>query len=115
MAAAATAAAAARYDVEKGGRGGQEYYPPAPPPAAEQMYPQREGEREWVPWFVPVVVAANIAMFATAMYVNNCPAHAAPARRGGAGAGSCVARGFLHRFSFQPLSENPLLGPSSAT
>ncbi|CAD6204233.1 unnamed protein product [Miscanthus lutarioriparius] len=47
------------------------------------------------------------------MYVNNCPAHAtASSRRGG---GACVARGFLHRFSFQPLSENPLLGPSSAT
>uniref|UniRef100_A0A0A8XMU5 RHOMBOID-like protein n=1 Tax=Arundo donax TaxID=35708 RepID=A0A0A8XMU5_ARUDO len=44
------------------------------------------------------------------MYANNCPAHAASSRRGGA----CVA-GFLRRFSFQPLSENPLLGPSSAT
>ncbi|KAG2550981.1 RHOMBOID-like protein 2 [Panicum virgatum] len=100
--------AAARYDVEQGGRGGEGMYPPPPPP--EQMYPQREGEREWVPWFVPVVVAANIALFAVVMYVNNCPAHAASARRGGA----CVARGFLHRFAFQPLSENPLLGPSSA-
>jgi len=47
------------------------------------------------------------------MYVNNCPAHAAASSRRGGGA--CVARGFLHRFSFQPLSENPLLGPSSAT
>jgi hypothetical protein len=79
------------------------------------MYSQREGEREWVPWFVPVVVAANITMFAATMYVNNCPAHAAPACRGGAGAGSCVARVFLHCLSFQPLSKNPLLGPSSAT
>ncbi|KAF8698444.1 hypothetical protein HU200_035184 [Digitaria exilis] len=50
------------------------------------------------------------------MYVNNCPAHASSLspRRGGGG-GSCVARGFLHRFAFQPLRENPLLGPSSAT
>ncbi|PUZ40454.1 hypothetical protein GQ55_9G425300 [Panicum hallii var. hallii] len=102
-------AAAARFDVEQGGRGGEGKYPPPPP---EQMYPQREGEREWVPWFVPVVVAVNIALFAVVMYVNNCPTHAASTRRGGGGA--CVARGFLHRFAFQPLSENPLLGPSSA-
>ncbi|EER94630.1 hypothetical protein SORBI_3001G321800 [Sorghum bicolor] len=104
--------AAARYDVEKGGRNGegkQRYSP-----QAEHLYPpQRDGEREWVPWFVPLVAAVNIVLFAVAMYVNNCPAHAS--RRGGGGAGACVARGFLHRFSFQPLSENPLLGPSSAT
>lgn len=109
--AAAAAAAAARYDVEKGrGRNGDagEHSPPPP----EHLYPQRDGEREWVPWFVPAVAAANIVLFAVAMYVNNCPAHAATSRRGG---GACVARGFLHRFSFQPLSENPLLGPSSAT
>ncbi|CAN6312167.1 unnamed protein product [Urochloa humidicola] len=98
--------AAARYDVEKGREGSY----PAPPPE-QQMYPQREGEREWVPWFVPVVVAVNIALFAVVMYANNCPAHAAASSRRGA----CVARGFLHRFAFQPLSENPLLGPSSAT
>ncbi|PAN48908.1 hypothetical protein PAHAL_9G412100 [Panicum hallii] len=102
-------AAAARFDVEQGRRGGEGRYPPPPP---EQMYTQRKGEREWVPWFVPVVVAVNIALFAVVMYVNNCPAHAASTRRGGGGA--CVARGFLHRFAFQPLSENPLLGPSSA-
>lgn len=93
--------AAARYDVEKGGRNGegkQRYSP-----QAEHLYPpQRDGEREWVPWFVPLVAAVNIVLFAVAMYVNNCPAHAS-------------RRGFLHRFSFQPLSENPLLGPSSAT
>jgi hypothetical protein len=39
------------------------------------------------------------------MYANNCPA-----RRDA----KCVAR-FLGRFSFQPLRQNPLLGPSSAT
>ncbi|CAN6324789.1 unnamed protein product [Urochloa humidicola] len=101
---------AARYDVEKG-RGREEgSYPPPPP--EQQMYPQREGEREWVPWFVPAVVAVNIALFAAVMYVNNCPAHASPSSRRG---GACVARGFLHPFAFQPLSENPLLGPSSAT
>ncbi|KAG8092323.1 hypothetical protein GUJ93_ZPchr0012g21004 [Zizania palustris] len=48
------------------------------------------------------------------MYVNNCPAHTSSLRGGRGGGGKCVA-GFLRRFSFQPLSENPLLGPSSAT
>lgn len=96
--------AASRYDVEKGGRNEGEEGKSSPP----AQYPQREGEREWVPWIVPAIVAANIAVFAVAMYVNNCPAHASP--RGG----ECVA-GFLRRFAFQPLSQNPLLGPSSAT
>ncbi|XP_016169986.2 RHOMBOID-like protein 1 isoform X1 [Arachis ipaensis] len=40
------------------------------------------------------------------MYVNDCPKHLFR--------GSCVAS-FLGRFSFQPLKENPLLGPSSYT
>ncbi|CAL0324435.1 unnamed protein product [Lupinus luteus] len=38
------------------------------------------------------------------MYVNDCPKNSV----------SCIAR-FLHRFSFQPFKENPLLGPSSFT
>jgi len=51
--------------------------------------------------------AAAAAAFAMAVTL--------PSRAGLGGGGACVARGFLHRFSFQPLSENPLLGPSSAT
>ncbi|BAT11714.1 RHOMBOID-like protein 2 [Oryza sativa Japonica Group] len=101
------AAAAARYDVEKGGRKREGEEERCGSPAAVAQYPQREGEREWVPWLVPAILVANVVVFAVAMYVNNCPSHAS---RGGA----CVA-GFLRRFSFQPLSENPLLGPSSAT
>ncbi|KAL5225784.1 hypothetical protein ABZP36_012423 [Zizania latifolia] len=104
--------AAARYDVEKGGRKGEEEEGRYGSPAAQ--YPQREGEREWVPWIVPAIVVANIVVFAVVMYVNNCPAHASSLRGGRRGGGKCVA-GFLRRFSFQPLSENPLLGPSSAT
>ncbi|CBI16118.3 unnamed protein product, partial [Vitis vinifera] len=38
------------------------------------------------------------------MFINNCPKNSV----------SCVAD-FLGRFSFQPLKENPLLGPSSST
>ncbi|KAL5747859.1 hypothetical protein ACOSP7_024877 [Xanthoceras sorbifolium] len=57
-------------------------------------------------WLVPGFVAANLVMFIVTMYVNNCPKNY--------GSGYCVA-GFLGRFSFQPMKENPLLGPSSLT
>lgn len=60
--------------------------------------------KKWVPWLVPVFVVANSVMFTISMYVNDCPKNSA----------SCVGR-FLGRFSFQPLKENPLLGPSSST
>ncbi|KAM0935103.1 putative peptidase S54, rhomboid, Rhomboid-like superfamily [Dioscorea sansibarensis] len=66
-----------------------------------------EEERVWKPWVVPLFVIANVAVFIATMYVNNCPSNPTPF-------GSCVAR-FLHRFSFQPLRQNPLLGPSSST
>lgn len=64
-------------------------------------------ERKWWPWLVPTVIVACIAVFVVEMYENNCPKH-------GSQLGGCVA-GFLRRFSFQPLRENPLLGPSSST
>ncbi|RZS08824.1 hypothetical protein BHM03_00039846 [Ensete ventricosum] len=69
--------------------------------------PGASAEREWTSWIVPLVVVANVAMFVVTMYINNCPGHRNIY-------GSCVA-GFLHRFSFQPLRENPLFGPSSST
>nr|GMC69353.1 RHOMBOID-like protein 1 [Ipomoea batatas] len=58
--------------------------------------------RKWVPWLIPCFVIANVVMFVITMYVNDCPKNSV----------SCIAR-FLGRFSFQPFSENPLLGPSS--
>ncbi|RZR88059.1 hypothetical protein BHM03_00015575, partial [Ensete ventricosum] len=64
-------------------------------------------ERAWTAWLVPLIVVACVAVFVAEMYVNNCPAHPGPF-------GSCTAR-FLHRVSFQPVRENPLLGPSSST
>uniref|UniRef100_A0A6N2MWF7 RHOMBOID-like protein n=1 Tax=Salix viminalis TaxID=40686 RepID=A0A6N2MWF7_SALVM len=60
--------------------------------------------KKWVPWLVPLFVVSNIAVFIAVMYVNDCPANS----------GSCAAPS-LGRFSFQPLKENPLLGPSSST
>ncbi|KAL6601717.1 hypothetical protein ACP70R_044937 [Stipagrostis hirtigluma subsp. patula] len=64
-------------------------------------------DRKWWPWLVPTLIVACVAVFAVEMYENNCPKH-------GSALGGCVA-GFLRRFSFQPLRENPLLGPSSST
>ncbi|AEC08202.1 unnamed protein product [Arabidopsis thaliana] len=58
----------------------------------------------WFPWLVPAIVVANIALFAISMFINNCPKNSA----------YCLAR-FLGRFAFQPMKENPLLGPSSLT
>ncbi|RWW69219.1 hypothetical protein BHE74_00023209 [Ensete ventricosum] len=69
--------------------------------------PAEAVERAWTPWLVPLFVVACVAVFVVEMYVNNCPARPQPY-------GPCVAR-FLHRFSFQAIRQNPLLGPSSST
>lgn len=58
----------------------------------------------WFPWLVPAIVVANIVLFAVSMFINNCPKNST----------KCSAR-FLGRFAFQPMKENPLLGPSSST
>ncbi|KAL4188214.1 hypothetical protein AMTRI_Chr09g22800 [Amborella trichopoda] len=67
------------------------------------VYYETSTERHWTSWLVPMFVVANVAVFLVVMYINDCPKK-----------GQCVAR-FLGRFSFQPINENPLLGPSSAT
>ncbi|XP_039062120.1 RHOMBOID-like protein 3 [Hibiscus syriacus] len=66
-------------------------------------------DSQWTLWLVPLFVVANIAVFVVVMYVNNCPEN-----RHTRIAGQCVAR-FLRRFSFEPLTENHLFGPSTAT
>lgn len=76
--------------------------------AAAHPVPDRDFSlfKRWFPWLVPTFVVANIAVFLVTMYVNDCPKHSLR--------DSCVAS-FLGRFSFQPLKENPLFGPSSST
>lgn len=64
-------------------------------------------EKKWTSWLIPMFVIANVAVFVVVMSVNNCPAKPKVS-------GNCVGK-FLGRFSFQPLRENPLLGPSSST
>ncbi|CAK9136799.1 unnamed protein product [Ilex paraguariensis] len=71
-------------------------------------YVIEERETQWTSWLIPMFVVANVAMFVVVMYINNCPKHNSGAE------GKCVAR-FLGRFSFQPLRENPLFGPSLST
>ncbi|TYG67755.1 hypothetical protein ES288_D05G101100v1 [Gossypium darwinii] len=60
--------------------------------------------KNWVPWLIPGFVIANVVVFLISMFINNCPKNSS----------SCVGR-FLGRFSFQPMKENPLLGPSADT
>lgn len=91
-----------------GRRGDNTIYPleintTAPPP------PQRGGEdfrpfRRWFPWLVTLFIVVNVVVFVVTMYINDCPKESI----------NCVLD-FLGRFSFQPLKENPLFGPSSIT
>ncbi|XP_078445630.1 RHOMBOID-like protein 3 [Wolffia australiana] len=67
-------------------------------------------EVRWRSWLVPLFVVANVVMFVVTMYENNCPARDRYLYE----RNKCVAR-FLGRFSFQPLRENPLFGPSAST
>lgn len=77
---------------------------------SSSAYVVDDTESQWTSWLVPMFVVANIAMFIVVMFVNNCPHHSS----GFQDRRKCVAR-FLGRFSFQPLSENPLFGPSTST
>lgn len=65
-------------------------------------------DKQWTSWLIPMFVVANVAVFVVVMYINDCP------KKNTEFYGACVAR-FLGRFSFQPLKENPLFGPSSDT
>lgn len=67
-----------------------------------------ERETRWTSWLIPMIVVAYVTVFVVAMYINNCPKKRSTFEE------NCVARS-LGRFSFQPLDENPLFGPSSDT
>lgn len=71
------------------------------------IYYVDNSDQEWTSWLIPAFVAANVAVFVVAMYINNCPKSQGSEE-------ACMAR-FLGRLSFQPLKENPLFGPSSST
>ncbi|CAN0892569.1 RHOMBOID-like protein 8 [Linum grandiflorum] len=56
-------------------------------------------------WIISAFVVVYVAVFIATMCVNNCRRYSG---------GDCAAKG-LSRMSFQHLSENPFLGPSSST
>lgn len=91
-------------------KGGNLVYPVEPAAATTTTsagpaaYREIKHFKKWFPWLIPSFVIVNVVTFLVTMYVNNCPHNSV----------SCFA-GFLGRFSFQPFSENPLLGPSSST
>ncbi|KAL2622612.1 hypothetical protein R1flu_002817 [Riccia fluitans] len=61
-------------------------------------------DRPRFPWIIPTFLLIHVTMFLITMYQNNCPKNYVKPDK-------CVLQ-FLGRISFQPLSENPLLGPS---
>ncbi|XP_008784595.2 RHOMBOID-like protein 2 [Phoenix dactylifera] len=97
-------------DVRSNGRRGDNAIYPLEMNPTEAVPPRRGGGddfrpfRKWFPWLVPLFVVANVVVFVVSMYINDCPKKST----------SCVLD-FLGRFSFQPLKENPLFGPSSVT
>lgn len=84
--------------------------PPMPVALSSTEFGDNALSSQWTSWLVPMFVAANVALFVVAMFVNNCPKHFESHRL----RGHCVAR-FLGRLSFEPLRTNPLFGPSSHT
>ncbi|XP_049931240.1 RHOMBOID-like protein 8 isoform X2 [Nymphaea colorata] len=62
-------------------------------------------DRKEKAWVVSLAVALKLVVFVVAMFVNDCPRKSH---------GDCLFRS-LRRFSFQPLRENPMLGPSAST
>ncbi|XP_054782045.1 RHOMBOID-like protein 2 [Prosopis cineraria] len=74
------------------GHGHHHHYLPEAPP------------KPWFPWLVPLIFLANTALFVYTMYLNDCPNSSSPPVH-------CLFTHHLHRFSFEPLSQNPLLGP----
>ncbi|KAL4325689.1 hypothetical protein GQ457_11G032510 [Hibiscus cannabinus] len=77
--------------------------------SSASTYLMEHTETQWTSWLVPVFVVVNISLFVVVMYLNDCPD-----RKHTRLVGKCVAR-FLGRFSFEPLKENPLFGPSAST
>ncbi|CAN7026749.1 unnamed protein product [Brassica oleracea var. botrytis] len=93
----------ANRDVERGGKQNREVHN-----NNNYFYDESSRDTHWTPWLVPAIVVANLAVFIAVMFVNDCPKKINGPNK------ACVAR-FLGRFSFQPLRENPLFGPSSST
>jgi membrane associated rhomboid family serine protease len=74
--------------------------------ALERYSSTRESEdKQYTPFLSVAMVVAHFVTLIMVMQQNDCPNHTTK---------SCLFPS-LHRFSFQPFSENPLLGPSAKT
>ena len=70
------------------------------PAVPEKPQPFKPKKYRFFPIAVPILMVGNILVFILMMYDNNCPRHSI----------SCVGK-WLKSLSFQPWSENPILGP----
>lgn len=78
---------------------------------AAGFYLWKCADRQWRSWLIPIFADANVVVFAVTMYVNNCPSHHHYHHHHHPAADGYVLS-FLGRFSFEPLRDNPFLGPS---
>eukprot|EP00250_Pteridium_aquilinum_P004852 c15045_g2_i1 orf=405-1415(+) len=76
----------------------------AKPPSKKKVCFADDERPRGCAFLVPIISTVDVTLFIITMFVNDCPQHS----------NGCVP-GFLGRFSFQPLRENPLLGPSAST
>ncbi|XP_017420432.2 RHOMBOID-like protein 8 [Vigna angularis] len=74
------------------------------PDARMPLMKSKGGRRQGDTWVVSVFVIIHIGVFIATMLVNDCWTNSH---------GDCLLQ-TLGRFSFQPLPENPLLGPSQS-
>ncbi|KAH9690926.1 RHOMBOID-like protein 8 [Citrus sinensis] len=79
---------------------GQEYHKAKAP-----FFKSRGRKRGTDTWVISVFVILHVVAFAATMAVNDCWRNSH---------GNCALK-MLGRLSFQPISENPLLGPSAST
>ncbi|KAL9449889.1 hypothetical protein AB3S75_011759 [Citrus x aurantiifolia] len=79
---------------------GQEYHKAKAP-----FFKSRGRKRGTDTWVISVFVILHVVAFAATMAVNDCWRNSH---------GDCALK-MLGRLSFQPISENPLLGPSAST
>ncbi|KAJ8762848.1 hypothetical protein K2173_022977 [Erythroxylum novogranatense] len=69
------------------------------------FFKSRSRRRRRDTWIISIFVIVHLIAFIATMIVNDCPFYSH---------GHCSVKS-LARLSFQPLSENPLLGPSAST
>ncbi|KAM7253883.1 hypothetical protein ACFE04_031565 [Oxalis oulophora] len=93
-------------DLETGAQWGPPTMPPPPPPQQQHFRPPRP--QPWCSWLMPLIFIANFAMFAYEMWINDCPAKNVQED-------FCLFSEQLGRFSFQPMKQNALLGPTVST